>query len=465
MDTSKAAAVYVRISKDTPETLVRQEKQCRSLAKGLGWTVTTVLSDNDISAYTGKTRPGWNSLLKAIGDGEIDAFITYRTDRTWRKMRTLEDLIDLVEDRQITIATVSSGEIDLTTAEGRAMARQQAVWNQLEVEKMSERVKAQKEESASNGWWQGGRRPYGYSPKRTDDGKSSLEVIPEEAEIVTELAERILAGESLRSLATELNERGVPTAGDAQWRVTTISNTMTGASIAAMRVHNGKIAGQANWEAILDTPTWERVRAVLKSRSKVSQGRPATHLLTGLLECGKCGGTLYYRKGHYVCQRQPERPNCGGTSIHAFKVETFIAQAQIEGAKKVTEVEVPDLDTNTTTDEIEEFEERMDRLSILHNVEGELTEREYLAARGVLADKVAALREELGKVPATKTITITDHAEMWEEASFEDKRLVLKNKIDKIVVGPGQRGNKDISALIGRLEIHQADGQTWKQGL
>ncbi|MEE8407268.1 MAG: recombinase family protein, partial [Acidimicrobiia bacterium] len=318
MGTPKAAAVYVRVSRDSQGQglgIERQQELCKRLAKEKGWPVAETYVDNDISAYSGKPRPGYEKMLADIESGARDAVLVVDQDRLVRRMKELVPFMELADSLGIPLANVQ-GDTDLSNTDGRFKAHIMGAVAEQESSRKSDRVKRQKEGAAAKGWWQGGRRPYGYQPKRTDDGFSSLEIIPQEAEIVKELAQRILAGASLRTLATELNERGVPTAGGKQWRVTTIANTMTGASIAAMRVHNGKIAGQANWEPILDRSTWEQVRAVLKGRSKTSQGRPAGHLLTGLLECGKCGGTLYYRKGHYVCQRQPERPNCGGTSIH-----------------------------------------------------------------------------------------------------------------------------------------------------
>ena len=60
--TTRSAAIYVRISRDRNGDCLgveRQEQECRTLAERLGWTVTEVYSDNDISAFSGRRRPDY----------------------------------------------------------------------------------------------------------------------------------------------------------------------------------------------------------------------------------------------------------------------------------------------------------------------------------------------------------------------------------------------------------------------
>ena len=66
------AAIYSRISRDfTGERagVARQEEDCRAKASALGWEVVRVFVDNDVSAYSGKRRPGYQTMLQAIEAG------------------------------------------------------------------------------------------------------------------------------------------------------------------------------------------------------------------------------------------------------------------------------------------------------------------------------------------------------------------------------------------------------------
>ena len=57
---ARSAAVYVRITQDRGGAglgVERQEQECRALAQRLGWKVTEVYCDNDLSAFSGRRRP------------------------------------------------------------------------------------------------------------------------------------------------------------------------------------------------------------------------------------------------------------------------------------------------------------------------------------------------------------------------------------------------------------------------
>ena len=64
------AAIYTRISKDREGAglgVERQRADCQELAGRLRWTVVEVFSDNDISAYSGRTRPGYQAPVRCSG--------------------------------------------------------------------------------------------------------------------------------------------------------------------------------------------------------------------------------------------------------------------------------------------------------------------------------------------------------------------------------------------------------------
>ncbi len=63
---TRRAVIYVRISKDREGAglgIARQAEDCAELADRLGWAIVTTHQDNDLSAYSGKPRPGYRALL------------------------------------------------------------------------------------------------------------------------------------------------------------------------------------------------------------------------------------------------------------------------------------------------------------------------------------------------------------------------------------------------------------------
>ncbi|HET7278384.1 MAG TPA: recombinase family protein, partial [Dermatophilaceae bacterium] len=78
------ATVYARISSDREGAglgVRAQEQDCRELADSLGWSIVSTHTDNDISAYSGKPRPGYRAMLEEIRSGAVDVVLAWHTDR------------------------------------------------------------------------------------------------------------------------------------------------------------------------------------------------------------------------------------------------------------------------------------------------------------------------------------------------------------------------------------------------
>ena len=124
--------MYTRISDDhTGQRLgvQRQLDDCLALAERLGWEVVARYDDNDISAYNGKTRPGFEAMLTAMGNGEFGALICWHPDRLYRSMRDLERVIDVADEREVQLRTVTAGDLNLGTPAGRMLARILGSWH------------------------------------------------------------------------------------------------------------------------------------------------------------------------------------------------------------------------------------------------------------------------------------------------------------------------------------------------
>ena len=117
-----------------------------------GWQVIGVYEDNDISAFNRrKPRKEWLRLQDDIASGRIDAIIAAHTDRLYRQVRELEDLIDFVNHHGVAIKTVMAGDLDLTTSAGRQVARHLGAAAQGESERQAERIRRQKQQAAEQG--------------------------------------------------------------------------------------------------------------------------------------------------------------------------------------------------------------------------------------------------------------------------------------------------------------------------
>lgn len=102
MTDARRAIIYARISLDAEGTgagVARQEEDCRDLAQRNGWAVVEAVTDNFVSAYSGKVRPGFAAVLAAVRDGRADTVLCWHLDRLARRGADLAALLDLREVR------------------------------------------------------------------------------------------------------------------------------------------------------------------------------------------------------------------------------------------------------------------------------------------------------------------------------------------------------------------------------
>lgn len=209
----QAPAIYARISLDrTGQALgvQRQIEACREQCEALGWPEPKVYSDNDISARSGKRRPGFEQLLADVQAGYVDGLVAWHLDRVLRRVVDLERVLDAIEAQRSAIPVVflQAGQIDLTTPSGRLLARILAAVAANEGDVKSARLSAQRAQAAQSGLAHG-PLGYGYDEEQR--------IIPEEADVIRDVARRLIEGDSLYSIAADLNKRGVPTPGSGKW--------------------------------------------------------------------------------------------------------------------------------------------------------------------------------------------------------------------------------------------------------
>lgn len=296
---TRRAAVYCRLSQDRTGAGVvvdRQERECRQLAESLGWTVAKVYVDNDVSAYRKKPRPGYGAMMAAVESEQVDAVLAWHADRLHRSPRELEAYIDICEPRGVVTRTVRAGELDLATASGRMIARQLGAVARYESEQTAGRVRAGKADAASRGAWSGGQRVYGYEMVPAAErisGGSALRVIPTEAGVVRDASRRVLAGESLRSVARSLNLAGHSTTNGRPWTGSTLRKVLLRPTSAGLRASGGEILCPGQWDALIPEDEWRGVVALLRDPARRTTDRHVrTYLGSGLYLCGVCGGAL-----------------------------------------------------------------------------------------------------------------------------------------------------------------------------
>jgi len=158
------------------------------------------------------------------------------------------------------------------------------------------RTRAGKADAASRGAWQGGQQVYGYElipQHERDPGGPALKVVPQEAEVVREAAGLVLAGQSLRSAARLLNDRGKTTTTGKPWTGSALREVLLSRTSAGLRAVGGEATVPGQWPALVPEDQWRGLRALLTDPTRRTTDKyTRTYLGSGLYLCGVCGGPL-----------------------------------------------------------------------------------------------------------------------------------------------------------------------------
>lgn len=189
---------YVRISKMDEGTTSpqRQRQAIERWCRDRDAELIDVFEDLDLSAYSKRVRrPGLERMLARLD--EVNVVVCWRLDRLARSVSGFSRMLETFEAARVKVAT-TDGQVDMTTAAGRAMVQMTAVFAELEAGTTSERARQMHAYKRERGEWVG-RVPFGFKL----NGKG-LEVDPETFPVLEEAARRYVAGESLRRISLDV---------------------------------------------------------------------------------------------------------------------------------------------------------------------------------------------------------------------------------------------------------------------
>jgi site-specific DNA recombinase len=454
---TERAAIYCRISKDVEGLglgVERQTIECRALAERRDLDVVDVYVDNDISAYAGKARPEFARMVDDMKAGRFDVVLAWHPDRLTRRPTELEALIEVLDATGVPVVTVAAGEYDLSTSAGRLAARIVGAVARAESETKSDRLKSKAAQAATMGTAPGGPTPYGY--RRVNGAYVADEA---ESEAVRSMAEAVLAGRSLLSIARDLDARGVPTRRGKPWHHGSVRALLINPAIAGLRVHQQRdaagnrrsleesIAGPGEWEPILDRATWETLRNVLADPARKRKRPPGRYLLSGVLvtpEGDRMTGNTN------AAGRRAYRSASGRSQIAADEVDALIVEALLQRFDDVA-LPVPG-EAPAASDEVAAIEAELAELADVRGA-GEITMAEWLRAREGIEARLLEARQAIQR-PAPVDPLLSRPGALrgaWPALSFDEQHRLLRAALRRVVVRPASNPGR-WATVVDRLD-------------
>ncbi|HZE04241.1 MAG TPA: recombinase family protein [Solirubrobacteraceae bacterium] len=443
--------IYARISSDREGDqlgVARQIEDCRRLAERCGYVVAECYVDDDVSAWSGAPRPEYERMVSDLKAGAIGGVLVWHLDRLTRHPRELESFIDLCDELRVELGCVT-GDVDLGTHIGRLTARMLGGLARYESDHKSERIRRKHEEIAERGRVSGGgSRPYGYESDK-------VTVRPAEAAVIVDCARRLLAGEPLRSIVGDLNERGIPAAQGGKWSASSLRRMLASPRISGQREHHGEIVAEAQWPGIISAEDGAKIRALLANPERRTNKAARRYLLGGLLVCGHCGERLVARprsggKRRYACASGVGFSGCGKTYINADEVERFVTEAalhridsrDLQRAMERRQQRAPD--AQRWLEEVEAAQKQLEELGEAYG-QREITMSEWKAARKPIEQRATAARKQLANLTHGGLLDpYVGHSDRlradWDSLDLSQQHAIVAAVIDSVQVGPARRG-------------------------
>lgn len=340
------AIVAKRLSRLTEVTthLVTEAESIDEYVKRKNIKVWAEAEDLDVSGGKPiRERPKVGKLLSLEFLDEWDLLIIYKLDRGFRNHLDFVTFYhEYCERYGKKIVSVGEEGLDMSTPMGRMFAGILVQFAEWELQTIGERRRQGQNVLRREARYGGGHYPFGYEPYQ-DGAYWYLRPHPVYAKEVKRMALAIVSGKSTRSIALDLNERGIPTGRGAQqarqdkspektyfWHGAQVMRLLRSEQIRGYVMHYApenpatpvRVVGAdgefVRREPLIDDELWFKVQSALDAITQPKSGmRYGASLLLQVGFCGYCGGALHQayadRRGkeyrYYRCQNVWDKHN------------------------------------------------------------------------------------------------------------------------------------------------------------
>jgi hypothetical protein len=281
-------------------------------------------------------------------------------------------------------------------------------------------------------------------------------VIEAEAELLRDAARRLLDGEALARIVDDWNQRGIPPRRGQQWRETTLRRQLLNPRVVP----------------IIGERTYHRLVRLFGAPDRQKLGRPADHLLSGILRCARdgCGQPMYWqsfqdprggaRRLNYICKQSSggRFAGCGRTVVSAPRADAWATEVFItavcsdEFADALNRRRAELLAGEVTAAQVDEWR-------------AEIAELEQVLPTRFAADVHRARHAELQRLVRQVTAGLLQRPDLqalydlpkseaklraaWEDWTVPERRVWLRRVLHHVTVKPAPPGTHHRGSDVG----------------
>ncbi|MEU7223069.1 recombinase family protein [Streptomyces chrestomyceticus] len=468
---------YARISADLTRDghgVEDQHKVNDEAATRVGAKIVHYYTDNDLSAAKAAVvRPDFEAMLKVLKTGRLPdgqavrGAIVVADDRLVRRVGDYERFVDALTYEDGRVYADAKGLKDLYNEDVESMGLFGVVIAKAEVRKIKRRTRRSHRRRAELGIPVGGTRPFGW-----EDDRRTLRA--EEAGRLAQAAREVIAGKSLHSILEKWRDEGVRTVHGNEWWSRSLKLALWNPRLCGWRRHNGDLVRDAGgvpvvgqWEPLITPKEWMAIDALFSSRvgpnvradGTITDYRTPSHLLTGILRCGKpkddgqiCNAPMRVStrpdlSGGFVYQC-PSRSmgGCGGSGRNGAKVDEYITEAVLA---KLEERKAAKKQVDSEWEGEEELERltKKQRKMLRAWQEDEISDELFFPENRTMEARIKELRNERTQhaLRVQRASTVSDDIrQKWfsGELDLAQKRALIREMLHAVIVLPVGGGGR-----------------------
>lgn len=465
-------ALYLRLSRDDgnvtdSESIVNQKAFLLDYAQAKSLNVVEIFSDDGFSGLS-FDRPGFNRMIKMIEDKKINTVITKDLSRLGRDYIEVGKYIDkYFPTHSVRYIAVNDGIDTESASSTNDMTPFRAVFNDMYAKDISKKVRTALTTKKINGKFIGSQPPYGY--RKDPQDKNHLIIDEETAVYVRQIYRNFLAGDTILGIAHKLSANKVPTPSQQKnlaatqknfkgiWNDVIIRRILTNPTYAghlsqnrtrkvSYKVDKKVRLPKSEWiiirnthEPIISQEDFDAAAEILSKRSYGKQKRAGQpHLLSGLVFCKDCGGSMSFvkeseKRTYIACSRWRKNAKLGVCTSHSIR-EDYV--------ERVIKEKLKELASAINTSEILMWADAF--------FDGENSSEKLIESlkRKIEVCKNTAL--SLYKDKATGVISETEYIELSEGVKSE--RAVYEQRLDELQAEAERASQKkDMSELLNGI--------------
>ena len=508
---TKRAVIYARYSSDlqSDASIEDQVRLCEERLRSGGYTLVQVYQDRAIGGGSIHNREGIQRLLDAVKLGGVDLVIAEALDRVSRDQEDIAAIYKRLQFAGVTLTTLSEGDIS------ELHIGLKGTMNALFLKDLADKTRRGQRGRVEQGRIPGGKS-YGFNMLHClrDDGhveRGQRTINEAEANVVRRIFSEYVSGKSPRKIAALLNSEQVPSPRGGQWNASTINgnqkrrNGILNNELYLGRIiynrqmfvkdpDTGKRRSKPNPESlwviksvpdlqIIDHETWDKAQALKKrfSSHRGNKRQTKKRLLSGLIKCGGCGGTMtIVNRERYSCSAKRERGTCDNPA--GIQVQT-LEKRVLDGLKQILLGREDFLGAFATAFSNETARIRREQHLTAQTKHRELKKIQHAIDRCLdfITDgdgKMDAVRDKLAELENSKervlqsiqqeptSLKVEPHPNIGQlyrrrvenltklitdENTQQEAADIIRSLIEKIVITPGQKRGHPCVEIVGGL--------------